>query len=116
MSENIDKKTDTPSAVVETYFKAVNENDANTLKEFISKATLEYYEGLAEIEKITIDELFQQVLVAFQPLGLATIQVLGEEIEGDTAIVEFNRVGSDKVEKVILVKENNKWKHSIYQN
>lgn len=116
MSENVEKKADTPSVIVETHFKAFAENDIDTLKKLLSKSSLEYLGGLAETAKLTIDELFQQTIVAFQPLGLTTIQVLGEEIEGDTAIIEFNRVGSDKVEKTNLIKENNEWKVSLYQN
>lgn len=94
----------TPTAVAKAFYDAAKAKDVQTLKNSLSKKSLEIMEAFAQMEKKTLDESLKE------PSKLPpAFEARNEKITGDTATLEVKGQG-DKWDTLYFVKEDGQWK------
>ncbi|HEX8734231.1 MAG TPA: hypothetical protein VF721_02840 [Pyrinomonadaceae bacterium] len=103
---------DSPTGVLKTFTDAKNNKDAETMKQTLSKGTLETIRGIAEEDNKTLEEYLKQGNTT--PLNRPEMpETRNEKIEGETATVEIKRSAADSWRKLTFVKEDNRWKMDL---
>jgi hypothetical protein len=103
---------DSPIGVLKTFTDAKNNKDAETMKQTLSKSTLETIRGVAEEDKKTLEEYLKQGNTT--PLNRPEMpETRNEKIEAETATVEIKRSAADSWRKLTFVKEDNRWKMDL---
>lgn len=103
-------KTKSPTETLQALSEASKKKDAEAVKSYLSKGTLELLDQSAKRQNKSVDELLKQENGApFQELP----EVKNEQITGDTATVEAKNNVTGEYQKIPLVKENGVWKVAL---
>lgn len=94
-----------PTETVRSYTAATNSRDVEGVKKLLTKNSLNMLADGARQSDMTVEEFIKSGKAA-PPLEVS--QYRNEKIEGDTASVEANYGG--EWQKIVLVKEDGKWK------
>lgn len=99
-----------PIETMKALHEAAKKKDPAEIKSYLSEGTLKLLEDSAQKQKQTVDELLKEDKAApFHELP----KILGEKIEGQTAIVEVEDSGSKEIAQIPFVIENGEWKVAI---
>lgn len=99
--------SNSPSDAVTAYVDASRAKDAESVKQLLSKGTIEMFGTVAQAKGVSIEELLLKE-AAFAP---EKIELGKETIEGDTATVEIrNSLTGEFDIKIPLVREDGEWK------
>jgi hypothetical protein len=102
---------DSPIWVLKTFIEAKNNKDAETMKQTISKSTLETISGVAKSNGTTNEFLKRGNTT---PLNKPEMpETRNEKITGETASVEIKRSATDKWTELPFVKEDGRWKMNL---
>lgn len=97
-------KSATPAESFKAFYEAAKKKDASSIKRMVSKRMLAELEAQAKKENKTLDEYLVSVeLPATMP------EARNEQIEGDTASVEFKMRG-ELWRAIKFVREDGAWK------
>jgi len=100
---------DSPIGVLKTFSDAKNNKDAETMKQTLSKETLETIGGVAKANGATLEEFLKRGNTT--PLNKPEMpETRNEKITGETATVEIKRSSADKWRTLTFIKEENRWK------
>lgn len=104
---------DSPIGVLKTFTDAKNGKDVETMKQTLSKNTLETVGGVAaEGHQTTLEEYLLKGNTT--PLNKPEMpETRNEKINGDTATVEIKRSSTDQWRTLTFVKEDNRWKMDL---
>jgi len=94
----------TPTAVAKAFYDAAKAKDVQTLKNSMSKKSLEVMEAFAKMGNQTLDESLKEN-AKLPP----TFEARNEKVTGDTATLEVKSQG-DKWDTLYFVKEDGRWK------
>lgn len=104
------QQTKSPTETLKALSEASKKKDVESIKQKVSKGTLELLEQSAKRENKSVDELLAQENNApFEELP----ETRNEKITGDTATVEVKNNVSGGYETIPFVKENGEWKVAI---
>jgi len=107
-----EESNDSPISVLKTFTDAKNNKDAETMKQTLSKGTLETIGGVAKGNGTTLDEFLKRGNTT--PLNKPEMpETRNEKISGETATVEIKRSGADQWRTLTFIKEDNKWKMDL---
>lgn len=110
VTENI--SSNSPIGVLKTFTDAKNKKDAETMKQTLSKNTLETISDVARGNKLTLNEYLKKGNTT--PLNNPAMpQTRNEKIENEVATIEIKRSSSDSWRKLTFVKENDIWKMDL---
>lgn len=99
-----------PTETLRSLNEASKQKNPAEIKSYLSQGTLALLDESAARQKKQVDELLREEGAApFYELP----KILGEKVEGDTAVVEIENTATNEVEKIPFVKENGKWKVAI---
>ncbi len=107
-----DLASKSPSEIVKTFIQAYRDKDVATMKNIISKKSLEEMEKEAKTNKQTLDEHLNEFMKAELPFK-GDPELQNEKIDGDKATVEIKV--ENKWEPTQLVKEDGQWKFTFEQ-
>ena len=103
---------DSPLGVLKSFTDAKNNKDAETIKQTLSKGTLETVSDVAKSNGETLDEFLNRGSTI--PLNkLEMPETRNEKITGETATVEIKRSSADQWRTLTFVKEDNRWKMDL---
>jgi hypothetical protein len=100
-----------PSNVLRQYVAASQKKDTSTMKNLLSKSSLEYIEKNAKMRNRTVDDiLLDEASMRKEDIEYA-LEMRNEKIEGDTATVEIKNEMTGEFDMTMpFVKENGAWK------
>ncbi len=94
----------TPTATAKAFYDAAKAKDVQTLKNSLSKKSLEVMEAFAKMGGKTLDDTLKE------PSNMPpAFEARNEKITGDTATLEVKGQG-DKWDTLYFVKEDGRWK------
>src|SRR5215211_3377540 len=94
----------TPTATAKAFYDAAKAKDVQTLKNSMSKKSLEVMEAFAKMGGKTLDDTLKE------PSNMPpAFEARNEKITGDTATLEVKGKG-DKWDTLYFVKEDGRWK------
>jgi flagellar hook-associated protein FlgK len=103
---------DSPIGVLKTFTNAKNNKDAETMKQTLSKGTLETISEVAKSNGATVDEFLKKGNTT--PLNKPEMpETRNEKIAGEIATVEIKRSSTDRWRTLTFVKEDNRWKMDL---
>ena len=100
--------TTSPTEVLKTQNEAQKKKDGATMKQNLSKSTLEMVEKAAKTQNKSVEELLVMEVPGYKQPD--SYEYKNEKIEGDTATVEVKATGLEGWGKVFFVKEDGRWK------
>src|SRR4051812_47015880 len=94
-----------PSDAFKAYVAAHNRKDAEGMKQMFSADTMKMYEAAAQRDKTSVNEVIEGQFKA-TPANMQTLQMelMKEEIEGDTAVVEAKNTVTNEIAKMLCVR------------
>ena len=106
------RATPSPTEVFKAQNEAQKKKDAATMKQNLSKGSLEIIEKAAKLQNKNLDEvmLMDFAAAANQP---DVFETRNEQITGDTATLEVRKTQGDQWATLPFVKEDGKWKIAI---
>jgi len=104
-------KTSTPSEANESLFNAIKNRDKASVKQLLSKDSMEIMDAAAKEKKMTVDELLDKEFFVNVTLP-AKLEQRNEKITGDKATVEM-LTDKNEWDTSNFVKENGAWKVSL---
>jgi hypothetical protein len=104
-------KTSTPSEANESLFNAIKNKDKASVKQLLSKDSLEIMDAAAKEKKMTVDELLDKEFFVNVTLP-AKLEQRNEKITGDKATVEM-RTDKNEWTPSNFVKEGGAWKVAL---
>ena len=104
--------TPSPTEVFKAQNEAHKKKDAATMKQNLSKGSLEMMETGAKLQNKTVDEALvaDSALTANQP---DVFETRNEKITGDTATLEVKNPQDDQWTTMPFVKEDGRWKIAV---
>lgn len=103
---------DSPIGVLKTFTDAKNNKDVETMKQTLSKGTLETVSVLAEGSGVSSNEFLKRENST--PLNKPEMpETRNESIIDETATVEIKRSSTDRWRTLTFVKEANLWKMDL---
>jgi flagellar hook-associated protein FlgK len=111
-SKHKDIQKDSPIGVLKTFTDAKNSKDAETMKQCLSKNTLETMTNVAKHNGFTLEEELKKGNTT--PLNNPTMpEVRNEKIDAQIATIEIKRHSRDPWNKLTFVKEDGRWKMDL---
>jgi predicted RND superfamily exporter protein len=111
-TQNKNPLKDSPIGVLKTFTDAKNNKDVETMKQTLSKHTLETIDGVAKGSGLTLEEYLRKGNTT--PLNKPEMpETRSEKIENEIATVEIKRSNSDAWRKLTFIKEDNLWKMDL---
>jgi hypothetical protein len=111
-THNNEPSKDSPIGVLKTFTDAKNNKDVETMKQTLSKGTLDTIADVAEGDNSTVEEHLKKANAT--PLNKPEMsETRNEKITGETATVEIKRSSADKWRTLTFVKEDNRWKMDL---
>ncbi len=104
-------KMSTPSEANESLFNAIKNKDKASVKQLLSKDSLEIMDAAAKEKKMTVDELLDKEFFVNVTLP-AKLEQRNEKITGDKATVEM-RTDKNEWTPSNFVKEGGAWKVAL---
>lgn len=104
-------KMSTPSEANESLFNAIKTKDKASIKQLLSKNSMELMDAAAKEKKMTVDELLEKELFANVTLP-AKLEQRNEKITGDKATVEM-LTDKNEWDTSNFVKEDGAWKVAL---
>lgn len=104
-------KMSTPSEANESLFNAIKAKDKTSIKQLLSKSSMEIMDAAAKEKKITVDELLEKTLFVNVTLP-AKLEQRNEKITGDKGSVEMLS-DENKWDTTNFVKEDGVWKVAL---
>lgn len=104
-------KMSTPSEANESLFNAIKAKDKATVKQLLSKDSMEIMDAAAKEKKMTVDELLDREFFVNVTLP-AKFEQRNEKITGDKATVEM-MTDKNEWDTSNFVKENGAWKVAL---
>jgi PBP1b-binding outer membrane lipoprotein LpoB len=96
-----------PTETMVAFVEGLKKKDSNSIKETLSKTSLEQLEKAAAEDKTTIDE----IISAGEDMSKEnTPEMKDEKIDGDSATIQVQDEKTKKWDTVPFVKEDGKWK------
>lgn len=105
-----DPKNAPPTEVLKIYIEASKKRDVETIKQTLSKGSLELAEKSARVQNTTVDEMLRRDNASLMPDQIPEMR--NERIEGDTATVEVKDL-TEGYDTIPFVKEDGAWKISF---
>ncbi|MBC7795950.1 MAG: hypothetical protein H7Z37_03645 [Pyrinomonadaceae bacterium] len=103
--------SNTPTEAYKNLFASVKSKDTDSIKQNMSKATIEFVESAATIQKVTPEKVFQNGLTA-TTMTETLPQMRDERIKDNYAALEVQSPKGDW-EDLMFVKENGSWKLAV---
>lgn len=104
------KSLKTPTEAYKTFAVATINKDVATIKQSISKGSLQFIEASAKQQNKTVEEMF--IGGEVENIERKIPEIRNEKIEGDTATIEVkNEMGI--YDTIPLIKENGEWKVAL---
>ncbi len=100
----------TPTDALKAYYDAAKRKDLDTVKRYLSRATLEMMEGIAKGQGKTLDQMFKEG--SDRDAQMPTPEFNNEKVTGDTATVEIKAPNQPLI-TMQMVKEDGDWKLAI---
>ena len=95
-----------PTETLKALNAATVKKDTTIIKTYLSRGTLNMLEQSAAEQQMTVDEL----LTGEDAIGASEPKILGEKIEGETAIVQIENTVMKQPIELPFVRENGVWK------
>ncbi|HKC62810.1 MAG TPA: hypothetical protein VKB86_04200 [Pyrinomonadaceae bacterium] len=99
-----------PTDALKAYYDAAKKKDIDTVKKYLSRASLQMMEDFAKAQGKSLDQMFQEG--ANRDAQMPTPEFSNEKIDGDNATVDI-KAPNQPVITMQMVKEDGMWKLAI---
>jgi hypothetical protein len=103
-------KSLSPTDTLKAYYDAAKKKDIDTVKKYLSRASLQMVEDSAKKQGKTLDQVFQEG--ANRDVQMPTPEFSNEKIDGDNATVDTKAPNQSTI-TMQMVKEDGMWKLAV---
>jgi flagellar hook-associated protein FlgK len=103
----------TPTSSFQALFEAGKKKDKDAMKKYLSKGTLEMFEGFAKAQNKSLDEMMTTGLNESASESAKMPETRNEKINGDEATLEAKDEKTGKWQTIPFVKEDGIWKLAL---
>ena len=103
-------KSLSPTDTLKAYYDAAKKKDIDTVKKYLSSASLQKMGDIAKAQGKTLDQMFQEG--ANRDVQMPTPEFSNEKIDGDNATVDIKAPNQPTI-TMQMVKEDGIWKLAI---